>query len=93
MFAIVIAWLSFGLCSPDEWRIERRVTRGASIEVCRYFLSFEFTLLVLDIWSVVLAVRWALILMLMKIPQKLELIEDKIRYCATCQSRLIRAHL
>ena len=62
------------------------VTECALIEVGRYLLVFVFALLILDIQSMIIAVGLSLILMLMRVPQKLELVEDEIRYCATCQS-------
>lgn len=88
MFLVVKMSFFFGPRSSAECRIVSTVTECALIEVGRYLFVFVFALLVLDNQSMIIAVGLSLILMLMRVPQKLELVEDEIRYCATCQSQL-----
>lgn len=61
------------------------VTRCALIEVGQYLLTFDFTLLFLASRSVVVVVGVTLVLMLVRISQKFELIEDEIRHCTIYQ--------
>jgi hypothetical protein len=61
------------------------VTRCALIEVGRYLLTFDFTLLFLTSRSTDVVVGLTLVLMLVRISQKFELIEDEIRHCAIYQ--------
>ena len=76
----------FGPRSSAECRIVPTVTGCALIEVGRYLVVVVFALLILDNRSMIIAVGLSLVLMLVRVPQKLELVEDEIRYCATCQS-------
>lgn len=64
----------------------REVTGCALIEVGQHLFVFVLTLLILNSRSMIIAVRLSLILMLARMPQKLELVEDEIRYCAIYQS-------
>lgn len=87
MFLVVKTSFLFGPHSSAERRIVPTVTGCALIEVGRYLFVLVFTLLVLDSRSVIVAVGLSLILMLVRVPQKLELVEDEIRYCVTGQSQ------
>ena len=88
----LIAWLLLGLWPLAECMIMRVVTGYALIEIGRDLLAFEATLLILSTRSMVVAVGATLILMLVRISQKFELVEDKIRYCAIHQSRPIQTN-
>ena len=86
VFLVIKMSFFFGPRSSAECRIVPTVTGCALIEVGRYLFVFVFALLILDNRAVIIAVGLSLVLMLMRVPQKLELVEDEIRYCATCQS-------